>query len=408
MRLWNLTTSGGDAQGDAISGFENLTGSALNDTLNGDNGANVLIGGGGNDFLFAVNGNDLVQGGDGNDTLYGGFGADTLHGDAGNDIVFGGVGADAMFGGTGIDTLNYSDDPAGVSVNLATGIGSGGTAAGDTFEGFENVIGGAGNDALTGDGLANALTGGAGDDTLDGGGGNDTLDGGSGNDLLTGGAGSDTLDGGSGNDTLSGGAGADVMNGGAGIDTLDYSASAAGVAVRLWNLTASGGDAQGDVISGIENLIGSALNDTLNGDNGANELTGGLGNDFLFAVSGNDLVYGGDGNDTIHGGAGNDTIDGGAGDDRMFGDGGADTFIFATGHGQDRIVDFSAAHDRLELSSGLVEGLTSGADVLAEYASVVGGNVVLDFGDGNSITLQGVNSLAGLDTRIDIFLDSPF
>jgi Ca2+-binding RTX toxin-like protein len=243
---------------------------------------------------------------------------------------------------------------------------------------------------------------------LSGGGGNDTLDGGAGHDVLAGGDGNDSLVGGSGNDTLSGGAGADTLVGGDGIDTLDYSASAAGVAVRLWNLTASGGDAQGDVYSGIENITGSAQNDTLNGDNGANVLIGGMGNDFLFAINGNDLVYGGDGNDTIYGGAGNDTIDGGAGNDRLFGEAGADTFVFAMGHGQDTIVDFSAAHDRLHLSSGLVEGLTTGADVLADYASVIGGNVVFDFGEGNTILLQGVNTLAGLENRIDIYTDAPF
>ena len=159
--LWNLTTGGGDAQGDVISGFENIIGGAGNDSLNGDNGANVLTGGAGNDFLFAVAGDDLAYGGTGNDTLYGGADNDTLYGGAGNDQVYGGTGADAMYGGDGIDTLRYGDDPGGVTINLATGIGSGSTATGDTFEGFENVAGGAGNDHLTGDALANLLSGGA-------------------------------------------------------------------------------------------------------------------------------------------------------------------------------------------------------------------------------------------------------
>ncbi|MBL4919354.1 NosD domain-containing protein [Szabonella alba] len=370
VRLWNLTASGGDAEGDVISGFENIIGGSGNDTLTGDNAANELTGGEGHDFLFAVGGNDLLFGGNGNDSLYGGAGADTLYGGDGDDLVYGGTGADVFYGGAGIDTLNYFDDPAGVTVNLATGTGSGGTASGDLFEGFENVIGGAGHDRLTGD------------------------------------AGANLLDGAAGNDTIAGGAGADTMYGGAGIDTLDYSSDTSGIAVRLWNGTAFGGDAEGDVYSGFENLIGGSGNDTLNGDNGANILTGGDGNDFLFAVNGNDMAYGGAGNDTIYGGAGDDTLEGGAGNDRLYGDAGADTFVFATGHGQDTILGFSAAEDRLDLSSALVEGLASGADVVAEYASVTGAGVIFDFGDGNSILLQGVTTLTGLEDRIDIFGDT--
>jgi Ca2+-binding RTX toxin-like protein len=58
----------------------------------------------------------------------------------------------------------------------------------DALIGFENVVGGAGDDTITGNSLANILTGAAGNDTLNGGGGNDTLFGGDGNDLLIGGA----------------------------------------------------------------------------------------------------------------------------------------------------------------------------------------------------------------------------
>ncbi|MBL4919002.1 DUF4347 domain-containing protein [Szabonella alba] len=433
VRLWNLTAMGGDAEGDVYSGFENVTGGSGNDTLNGDNGANILTGGEGHDFLFAVNGNDLVYGGAGNDTLYGGIGDDLLnggtgndrlYGDAGNDTLIGGAGADTMHGGDGIDTLDYSADTTGVAVRLWNLTAMGGDAEGDVYTGIENLIGGSGNDTLNGDNGANVLTGGegndflfavngndlayggAGNDTLYGGVGDDTLDGGTGHDRLYGDAGADLLIGGAGNDTVAGGAGADTMHGGDGIDTLDYSADTTGVAVRLWNLTALGGDAAGDVYTGFENLIGGSGNDTLNGDNGANVLTGGNGNDFLFAVGGNDLVYGGAGNDTLYGGAGDDTIEGGSGNDRLYGDAGADSFIFKSGHGQDTILDFSVANDRLQLSAALVEGLTTGLDVLAEHASITSAGVTLDFGGGNSILLHGVNSLTGLEDRIDIFGDT--
>jgi hypothetical protein len=71
------------------------------------------------------------------------------------------------------------------------------------------------------------------------------------------------LFGGSGNDTLDGGTGADVLIGGDGTDTADYSLSAAGVTVSLLTGLGAGGDAQGDTLGGIENIIGSALADVL-------------------------------------------------------------------------------------------------------------------------------------------------
>ena len=126
--------------------------------------------------------------------------------------------------------------------------------------------------------------------------------------------GDDILIGGIGNDTLAGGAGADSLHGGAGSDTASYAGSDAGVTVNLESGAASGGHAQGDTLSGMENIIGSAFDDTLTGDGGANRLAGGAGNDTLIGGQGSDIfAFGlGDGNDVAHGGAGGgwtDTID---------------------------------------------------------------------------------------------------
>ena len=60
----------------------------------------------------------------------------------------------------------------------------------------------------------------------------------------------------------------------------------------------SGGDAEGDTLARIENLIGSANADTLTGDGGANVIDGGAGDD---------LIEGGAGGDAIDGGADSDT-----------------------------------------------------------------------------------------------------
>src|SRR5207344_3315968 len=65
-----------------------------------------------------------------------------------------------------------------------------------------------------------------------------------------------TLDGGAGDDVISGGAGADTLIGGTGIDTASYAASTQGVTVNLETGTGQGGNAQGDTLSGFENLTG--------------------------------------------------------------------------------------------------------------------------------------------------------
>ena len=121
-----------------------------------------------------------------------------------------------------------------------------------------------------------------------------------------------TINGGSGNDTidgsalsvgeialiLQGGVGADALAGSAGVDTATYAASIAGVAVDLGAGSASGGDATGDALTGIENLIGSTQGDVLAGDAGSNVLTGGDGADTLAGGAGADELNGGDGDDT--------------------------------------------------------------------------------------------------------------
>ena len=124
---------------------------------------------------------------------------------------------------------------------------------------------------------------------------------------LTGSAHDDTLTGNAGPNVLEGGDGADTLDGGDGIDTASYAGSASRVDVRLSGTVVNHGDATGDTLTNIENLIGSAHNDILAGDRQANALTGRDGNDLLWASSGDDLLTGGPGADRLVGGAGNDT-----------------------------------------------------------------------------------------------------
>jgi Ca2+-binding RTX toxin-like protein len=225
------------------------TGTTRADTLNGTGGDDVLSGLAGNDVLTGLGGNDRLLGGDGNDTLSGGLGGDTLD------------------GGAGIDTATYADATTGVTVNLAITTAQETGAGADQLIGIENLIGGNGNDTLSGNAGANNINGGGGDD------------------LIMGGAG---------NDTLAGGA-----NGAAG-DTVSYADATARVTVSLAVTAAQNtGGAGSDVLSGFENLEGSAFADQLTGSTGNNVIRGGAGADRIIGGDGTDFLYGGAGADTF-------------------------------------------------------------------------------------------------------------
>ena len=74
---------------------------------------------------------------------------------------------------------------------------------------------------------------------------------------LFGGVGADVILGRGGNDVVEGGDGADHLDGGTGNDTLEYGASTEGVFLNLDNGQVFGGEAQGDTITGFENILGS-------------------------------------------------------------------------------------------------------------------------------------------------------
>ncbi len=116
-------------------------------------------------------------------------------------------------------------------------------------------------------------------------------------DVLLGDAGSNVLLGRGGDDTLRGGGGADTLDGGDGFDIANYLTSDAAVTVDLGAHSVAGGDAQGDQLSGIEALRGSAYADMLTGDASANTLWGDSGNDVLTGSAGADKLDGGDGID---------------------------------------------------------------------------------------------------------------
>jgi Ca2+-binding RTX toxin-like protein len=282
----NLSLSGvaqdtGGAGIDTISNIQALYGSAYSDTLTGGASDTAIYGGAGD---------DTIRGGAGNDNLFGG---------AGNDYMDGGPGHDVIDGGAGSNIVSYQSATAFVKIdlNLLGTIQDTQGAGYDTLSNFENVMGSSYNDTLIGDAANNNLYG------MDG------------NDTLYGGAGDDSLLGGNGNDYIDGGPGNDVIDGGAGFNIVAYGSATHFVKIDL-NMQGVWQDTQGagnDLISNVENVIGSSYNDTLIGDAQANVLYGGAGDDTLYGGAGNDNLFGGAGNDYLDGGSGNDVIDGGAG-----------------------------------------------------------------------------------------------
>src|SRR5262245_56321673 len=102
----------------------------------------------GTDNAEVINALDGVTAG--NDIIWAYGGNDSIFGLGGDDQIKGGGGADAINGGSGSDTAVYIDSSVGVSVNLFTGTGSGGTAQGDTLASIENLYGSNHNDILVG------------------------------------------------------------------------------------------------------------------------------------------------------------------------------------------------------------------------------------------------------------------
>ena len=356
--------------------------------MNAYGGNDTVNAGAGNDSVTSGDGNDLVYGGAGNDSLHGGVGNDTIYGDADNDTLIGGDGDDTLYGGIGND-MSYGQE----GNDLLHGDDGDDTLRGEN--GNDTIYGDAGADSLVGGDGDDALYGGIGNDLLYGQDGADSLEGGDGDDRVDGWIGNDTLKGDAGNDTLVGGAGSDWIDGGTGTDVADYRNSTAGVSVNLVTGAGSGGDAQGDTLVGVENLVGTNFDDTLTGDANANDLTGGTGNDWLIGGDGADTFYGNDGDDYLQGDAGNDLIyggngadqmSGGVGDDSLYGGAGNDTA--AGGDGNDRLdggdgddlVQGDAGND--SISGGLGNDTVDGGD----------GNDTLDGGDGNDNLTGGVGA----------------
>jgi hypothetical protein len=259
---------------------------------------------GGNDVITGTQLDDRIEGGRGDDVMRGADGADTL-------VWNNGEGTDDMFGGDGLDTIenNGADTASAVRDEVYTveTVEGGGfkfsrlpnpavPAPGGAFalnvKGAESYVnnmlggndkfstldparpvtgiavtlnGGEGDDALTGTDAGDALNGDAGNDTLVGFKGNDTHAGGDGDDLMI-------WNPGDGSDKMDGEAGSDIAqdNGGGGPEHFVVTAQGQRVTATRDNLApffldigttetldlnANGGDDLVEVENGIKTLI---------------------------------------------------------------------------------------------------------------------------------------------------------
>ena len=352
-----------------------MIGTAGDDVLNGDANANILAGGTGNDTLYGGAGGDtyLFERGDGHDTIQdwdwtnadadiirfgeGIAAADVTLRRSADGIVFevaGGSDSITVLGWSRgqmyrIEQVAFSDGTVWNAADLAAMVAG------------LPVLGTEGNDTLVGDEHANAIDGGAGNDVLQGGNGGDTY-------LFERGDGQDSIE--------EGGAGdPDTLRFGAGIDAGDIRLSRSGndlvfavagsddrVTVRNWGF---GAWYRIEQVAFADGTVWDEA--TLAAMIAAVPFTGTAGNDFL---------HGDDGANIFDGGAGNDTLQGGYG---------SDTYLFGRGDGHDMIQEW-------DWDTGSIDTIRFGAGI-APVDLVLrrsGNDIVFEIAGGNdSITVQG-------------------
>lgn len=414
-------TSGNIAIGYGVT-IENATGSGFDDSLTGNDAANLLSGLAGNDSITAGTG-DTVDGGADSDavtlsataslwvtnveTVNGSFGGDlitltgastvtvaavdTIHGSSGGDwvtladstpVLLSSI--ETLLGSSGGDSVLLENGTSSITmaaVETLTG-GSDGTwvTLGDrggtvTLSAIETVLGGAGGDAVILGGSGGTISMAA-IETVTGSAGLDAVSTGARGGSVTVSA-VETLTGGSGADWITLGTAATIQL--SGVETLLGSADADRV-------TLSGGGSV--IMAAIETVTGSSGGDWLTlGDRGGTIAVSGV--ETLCGGNGADMVRLGDGGNTVTMAA-VETVAGGSGGDRLTlgdrggtvtlqgiesvqGGSGADTLILSADtvttlvvtsadSGGDTVYGFRTDIDRLTFDGSLLQAVDSNGD----------------------------------------------
>ncbi|MFM9961766.1 MAG: hypothetical protein ACKV2Q_11130 [Planctomycetaceae bacterium] len=196
-----------------------------------------------------------------------------------------------------------------------------------------------------------------------------------------------------------------MLSGGAGTDRLNFGAFTTDVSVSLRDGVAEFAGATWQ-IDQFENVSGGAGHDTLIGDEVANSLSGGAGDDSINGLGANDLLIGDLGNDELRGDAGDDTIPIGSGDDLINGGGGTDSVI-GSGDFDFRLTNTTMVSDFGHATVQNIElaQLSGGAGNNVLNANGFAGSVTLVGGDGNDTLWDatGNDSLLG-GSGSDVYL----
>ena len=393
-------------------------------TISGTSNGELIYGADGADTFALTAGSDILDGGSGNDTaLYQGSSSmsvvigprtsaaayvGNVFG-AGGDIslfnvehIVTGSGQDSfkingfssgvtsltIDAGAGSDTISFEDLSDGITFDETSGVVSG-LGAGLTLAGIDKIIGSGGNDTFKMNDTSITVVGKGGTDTLDFSGaqngvsihtdswigienfiGTDVID----SFFLDGTEAHDVKLGG-GNDGVLAGAGADRIDGGADFDTLSYENSSAGVWVDADVGFGAYGDAEGDLMTNIEKIIGSAHKDTF--------------------ISGGGVEYwGGGGDDTMWGGFGS----------TFYGEGGADTLTYANYSGAVTVNVQNALTSTGDRYYGVenIIGSQSG-DTFVGLFTQGAQRVTLNGGIGNDVFQVGTNVSANGGADADTF-----
>lgn len=431
----------GGAGNDTLRGYyrcSSISGGAGNDTISGSYRYSSISGGAGNDHISLMGTNfwgNTVNGGTGNDTIYGNVNDGTLFqyvkGD-GNDLIYNVSPNDTLsIAGSSYTTLTSGNDllvkvkDSGTISLVAAGSASikivsttdipvtvepGKDINNDTKE--VSLTGGAGDDTIKNSGEKVSIGAAKGNDTISNSGKKVKINSGEGNDTVTNdeSAENTSIYTGKGNDSITNSAVNSTINAGVGNDTIQNTAQ---------NVSINAGTGNDSIVSTNDyvTVLAGAGKDTITGDYYRSKISGDNDNDFISISSfwyntisggkGNDKIYAGGSEHLINGGAGNDlisltgdhlTITGGAGDDTLYGSTATShLYQYKKGDGNDLIFNVGS-HDTISLNGVTAKEwstVTSGKNLIVKIGTL--GNITLVGGKANTPKIYSEDSIPDSD-----------